>query len=167
MAKKSVQFKVDTKQFVAKMKAKLGRSQPDERDKRFMGAYVVNQIKKLSSKGISPIKGHPKRFPAYKGKYKEGIEKRHKRFKGKRLRPVNLRLSGDFMKSLKYRATKKGVLVGFFKPSEAAKEQGHRERANGQGFRPVIPQRGETFIPTIINKLVDIMRKGVERRLKR
>ena len=116
-----------------------------------LGKTIVAEMKKMISKGISPIKGQG-RFDAYKGEYKKRIAKygyitnkdgKH----SKRLRPVNLKLSGKFLKSLKHKVVKGrnggfGVSVGYRSKDSFKKERGHREKANNQAFRPTIPQAG-------------------------
>lgn len=78
-----------------------------------------------------------------------------KEFPGKRPRPVNLFLSGDFLLDLEHVVTNTaegiGLEIGFFNEKSAVKEQGHREGANGQPLRPVIPVQREEFAQTILN----------------
>lgn len=76
-------------------------------------------------------------------------------YPGKKPRPVNLFLSGDFLSSLEHVVTRSaegvGLEIGFFDSAQAVKEQGHREGANGQPERPVIPVLREEFAQTILN----------------
>lgn len=70
---------------------------------------------------------------------------------GKKPRPVNLELTGDFLKSLLVwfsgTGKTKAVHIGFKDDLSKKKEQGHREGANGQPKRPMIPQGNETLTP--------------------
>lgn len=109
---------------------------------RKIGQETIKLMKQDIAKGSSPISGHGK-FSAYRNKYRDDIKRG--RYKNKKLRPVNLKLSGDFLKELDYQPANGITEVGFFDPINAAKERGHREQHNGQGFRPIIPATGEEF----------------------
>lgn len=78
----------------------------------------------------------------------------------KKPRPVNLELSGEFLKALRVWITGSGskaaVHVGFrsgtgktpgTKADAPTKERGHREGTNGQPKRPMIPVGEETLTP--------------------
>ena len=113
-----------------------------------MGKAVVREMRGMISKGISPIRDI-KRMEPYRGGYKDRIRKKGSITVGgikftKRLRPVNLKLTGKFLKALKSKVERSvsgfSPIVGYFKQSEQLKEQGHREQKNDQGFRPTIPQ---------------------------
>lgn len=78
----------------------------------------------------------------------------------KKPRPVNLELSGEFLKALRVWITGSGskaaVHVGFrsgtgktpgTKADAPTKEKGHRDGANGQPERPMIPRGSETLTP--------------------
>lgn len=93
---------------------------------------------------------------------------------GKKPRPVNLTLHGDFLNALQARVTGAGVElgleVGFFegwtddKGVEAyTKEEGHREGANGQPRRPVIPIGTEDFAQRIQNAIWEIIEEEIDR----
>ena len=109
----------------------------------------------LISKGISPI-GNNKRFPAYKNPTNYP-DRARSQFPGKRRRPVNLFLSGDFLGSFlvgflnpKPRGkndnrTGLEISLGFKSNRSKLKERGHREGAGGQPRRPIIPEGNETF----------------------
>ena len=122
-----------------------------------MGARVTSNMREMISKGISPIQGKG-RFPAYKDPSK---------YPGKQKapRPVNLELSGDFLKSL-YAKGKTGknpqIEIGY-PPDQALKEKGHRDGANGQKKRPTIPERNEKFAVSIVNDLIDDMSNAVNK----
>lgn len=111
---------------------------------------IIVQIKDSVRKGKSPI--HPgKRFEKYKNpeKYPGKLKKK---------RPVNLHLSGDFLKNLKALARvglAPRMTIGFFDKKSILKEKGHRERANGQPSRPIIPTRKEEFARFLRRKFLD------------
>jgi hypothetical protein len=75
----------------------------------------------------------------------------------KRLRPVNLFLSGKFLRALEFRlngvAGRYNLEIGFFDSNEAEKEEGHRDGANGQPKRPIIPIDREDFAQVIQNEI--------------
>ena len=136
------------------------------------GDAGVQEMKKLISKGTSPIEGGS--FPAYRGKYREDIKKG--RYKGKSLSPVNLKLSGKFLKSLKSLAPDV-VKGGSYQPrigldkrvdrKAGDKETGHREGANKQAIRPNIPQDGEDLKQGVLRKIADYLTDVVDKYVKR
>lgn len=142
---------------------------PSEANK--VGRTVIAGIKDLTASGISPLRGGEirKRFEGYRGTYKERISKGN--YKGKTLRPVNLRLTGEFIDDLKYVAQKSGnttaTEIGFKTKKSQDKEQGHRNGTNGQAKRPIIPEGSERFTQTIENEIEDIYEQAVEEYLKK
>lgn len=136
----------DLKKTVDLRKAKSAELVPIARD-------FLKEMKAFISKGISPIKGKG-RFPRYKNpsNYPNSRSIR-KKFPLKRQRPVNLYLSGEFLKDLKINIFNGKILrfkVGFFNKDSIIKERGHREGANGQPKRPIIPKNTESFTPALI-----------------
>lgn len=126
-----------------------------------VGEGVVDEMKNLISKGVSPIEGVG-RFPAYKDA---------KKYPGKRKpkTPVNLKLSGDFLDALDYQTVQARAGYGtkiFYKGKEDIKEQGHRDGANGQRVRPTIPIKGETFAQRVQRVFAEIYNKRIESILK-
>lgn len=155
----------------------------DRRDMQKIGDAAIDEMKNLISKGISPIAGEG-RFDAYKwvgkanaaNKIARSLSKDRRKsarqiakevkkkgypysvrkdFPDKRERPVNLYLSGDFLKNLKATPLLSGVKIGFSDSLSSKKEQGHREGVNGQPQRPIIPNRDEEFNPSIYRRIVD------------
>lgn len=128
---------------------------------------VIEIMKERISKGNSPIEGKG-RFPAYKdiSKYPKSVLKD---YPAKRNRPVNLYLSGKFLSMLKFRLTpaRKEIIIGFFDSYGKKLEQGHREGANGQRERPIIPSNGERFARAIQLSILKIYEKAVKNYLKR
>jgi len=84
---------------------------------------------------------------------------------GKKARPVNLKLYGDFLENLEARVRGRIVEIGFFKDSEAIKELGHREGANGQAVRPTIPIENEKFNAAIDAEILKAVDEVLNRRL--
>ncbi len=140
-----------------KLKSELGRGIGKE-----IGEAVVDKMKEQIAKGISPIEGQG-RFPAYKESYPPKNKSFKSKYPDKKKRPVNLSLSGDFIKDLKVQKITKnsdGVRVEIgFKGGTLShdKEEGHRSGVNQQRKRPIIPEARESFnnsIKSIINKII-------------
>lgn len=83
---------------------------------------------------------------------------------GKKARPVNLKLYGDFLENLEARVRDRIVEIGYFKKSEAIKELGHREGANGQAIRPTIPIGNEKFNAAIDAEILKAIDEVLNRR---
>jgi hypothetical protein len=89
------------------------------------------------------------------------------KFPNKRRRPVNLKLSGKFLdngleqwnEGLKQKFS---VAIGFKKKPFVDYERGHREQANGQGFRPIIPQQQEKFVKSIRLIIDDLIKEAID-----
>lgn len=112
-------------------------------DARELGETVILKMKNFISKGVSPV-GDGIRYQGYlrsndPNGYPSSVRNR---FPDKRARPVNLRLSGDFLNDLdvKVRSNVGGYApeVGYFTQLSGLKEQGHREAIN-QPPRPTLP----------------------------
>lgn len=119
----------------------------------FLGNQVRSKVVQVISQGQSPITGWPSRFPGYKNpeKYIKSVKSN---FPNKKARPVNLKLSGEFLDSLYIKGLKRGdenyLNVGFNGFENELKELGHREGVNGQPKRPIVPsESGEDYIAPI------------------
>ena len=138
---------------------------------RKIAQLAREKILDLVSKGISPIEGNG-RFEAYKPKnktkrtYPETVKKS---YPAKRRRPVNLELSGKFLRALKaFPKTVNIISIGFFSSYGETLEQGHREGAKGQAKRPIIPsEAGESFTKAIRTAILKEYREAILRYLKR
>lgn len=160
----TIKAKIDAKQ-LSFLKSKLENlKKPVEKsDATEIGQKVTEEMKNLISKGISPILSEG-RFPGYKNP-----EKYPGKLKNKR--PVNLKLSGDFLNALTFKevTSKSGFATQIFYKgeSEDLKEKGHREGANGQLKRPTIPQRGEEFAARIKRLYSKIYKDRINQILKK
>ena len=142
----------------------------DRKTAKDLGEWVVKGIRDLTASGTSTVREFGRKMPAYRGSYRRRIIRGG--FPGKRLRPVNLRLTGKFMRSLKSRVKKsKGgfsPIVGYFNAKESAKEEGHRQGTNKQAKRPTLPTSSESFhraIEKMITKhLRDRLRAVINKR---
>lgn len=179
----------------------------------FLGVQIRDEIRDLTSKGISPILGNG-RFPGYKsvtesnrlkkqatsqrrltkGLLKKSTKQRLRKsarentalaskiskgyplsvknkFPGKKTRPVNLRLSEDFIDSLKYMV--QGVnnnfklAVGFFNKLSVDKEMGHRVGVNGQPSRPIIPINQERLAVSIQKLIFESFKRQIKNYIKK
>lgn len=133
----------------------------DARTASVIGRTTISQMKDLISKGISPIRGK-RRFPAYKPSYR----KTRRRF-GKRLRPVDLNLTGEFLKSLKFTTRGGTTIINYQGRKQRDKERGHREGANNQRKRPTLPQGRESFAEKIVQSQINIYAKRLEKVLSK
>lgn len=134
-----------------------------------MGQEVIAEMKNLIGKGVSPITG--KRFPKYKKSYRDQIKKYHSKKYGKKNTPINLKLTGDFLKDLSSRVISKGKLnlsEIFFKTElSEKKEEGHRKGANRQRKRPILPKGKEKFAQRIQNILILFTRDAVRKIIRK
>lgn len=138
---------------------------------RKIAKLAREKILDLVSKGISPIEGNG-RFDAYKPKsktkrtYPETVKKS---YPAKRRRPVNLELSGKFLRALKSFPKSVNIIsIGFFSSYGETLELGHREGAGGQAVRPIIPSEpGESFTKAIRAAILKEYREAIQRYLKR
>lgn len=136
-----------------------------------LAIQVVTEMKAMIAKGITPIRGEP-RFPAYKNPDKYPGKRLRKLFR-KRNRPVNLFLSGDFIRSLihlKNKVTRQGVypVIGYSDDLSKRKESGHREGVHGQPKRPTIPdlKNGEEFAQRIQRIISLVFRERIRELIK-
>lgn len=173
---------------VMKSKSQKALASINNKEKEVIGFAAIDEIKRLVSKGISPIAGNG-RFEAYKGvssaaalvksvtskvgrrsakqskksKYPYSVQNK---FPEKRERPVNLFLSGDFLNSLEVKGTATGLLILIKDKLSIDKERGHREGSNGQPRRPIIPIGSEEFSPSIYRRIVDTVTLVLRQKFK-
>lgn len=138
-------------------------------DLKELANIYIKEMKASIAKGISPIQGYA-RFPKYKNpkKYPGGRKSAiKKRYPGKRARPVNLFLSGKFLRELDFRVQRRGaeLKIGFFKKYGKTLERGHRLGVNGQPKRPIIPNRNEDFTKRIKKVCTELYAKLLIKRL--
>lgn len=168
----------------------------DRRVAREIGDTVVEAMLDLIEKGISPIEGNG-RFPEYKwaafrnaakrGRLTVGRRKMNRRqllaaardaerrypftafaiSKGKKPRPVNLYLTGKFLRALTAKvqgaAGSVGISIEFRDKLSEKKESGHREGVFGQPERPIIPINTEDFAQSIQLLIYEIIEREIDR----
>ena len=132
-------------------------------DAEKIGDQIVSEMKALITKGVSPIKGTG-RFPAYKNP-KNYPGRIRKQYPQKKNTPVNLTLSGDFLKSLKSSVRKDGILIGLTTRLSKEKESDHRTGKNTQPKRPIIPlvANGEQFALKIQTVYINGIKKNIKK----
>lgn len=134
----------------------------DEITAKKVAIDVIKKMKSLIRRGESPIDGNGK-FPKYKNP---------KRYPGKLKpkTPVNLKLTGKFLDSLRSRHKPNRYGIGtelYFPAKQELKEQGHREGANGQPERPILPSvKGEKFTKDIRDLYTELYRERILEVLK-
>lgn len=112
--------------------------------------------------GLSPVSGEG-RFMPYEPSYVEEINKKYSAKYGKRIRPINLKLSGDMQKSYysKYDTNKAEITIGF-KDKKARHHYEGIKTKRGFKKRKLLPQNRETFIGPIIKKFYEIAKKALK-----
>ncbi len=140
-----------------------------QKDAEKLGKNVVETMKEMIASGVSPIGG--RKFQSYKKSYNDAIKKGRYDGLGKYPTPVNLKLTGDFLDNLRFRIVDSGrnkvAEVGFFDKQSQLKEQGHREGANSQKKRPIIPINDEkiarTLKKTLLSHYQELMVEAINR----
>jgi hypothetical protein len=148
-----------------KVRNKLKFQQSQKKTFEKAGNDAIKEIKELVAKGNSPIKGEG-RFPAYKNPKTGYPATVRNKYPSKKSRPVNLYLSGKFLKQLKVKVNverKPKIQIGFFDQYGKTLEQGHREGANGQPSRPIIPAGNETFKPQVISTIKKLIAAAIKK----
>jgi len=117
---------------------------------RQIGDLIIDEMLDRILRGQSPIQGK-NRFPKYKNPLKYPGNRKPKT-------PVNLWLTGQFLKSLKATpiagggALERLININLDNRLARLKEEGHRIGQNGQPERPIIPIGSEKFQPRILIK---------------
>jgi len=126
-----------------------------------MGKLLLKESLKSVEKGKSPVKG--KRFPNYSQAYRDAIsDGRYSRY-GKKLRPVNLNLSGKMLKSGRVRLTNKGFQIYF----TDKKAPWINEGTNKMPARRFIPLKSEDYTKRIYQNLEKILAKNIDKEIKK
>lgn len=121
---------------------------------------ILDMMKEMISRGSSPIAGNG-RFPAYKNR---------KKYPGKQkpATPVNLYLTGKFLSQLVAQVSpvRGNIRIGFNSKYGKTLEQGHREGANGQPSRPIIPEENERLAKPIRAAILELYTNAVRKYLR-
>lgn len=129
---------------------------------------LVGAIKGAIVKGNSPVQGGGKnstsgrvRFADYSESYKKAITSgRYSQF-GKKLRKINLTLSGQMLDSLSARVVGDRVRI-FFKDTKA---RFHDLEGAGKSktIRRLLPRTGERFVKAITDLKLEILSKAISK----
>lgn len=135
-----------------------------------LGGETVDAIKERVTNGLSPVRGVA-RYPGYAqtrtrkpNSYPASVKDR---FPAKKTRPVNLTLSGEFLRRLTFRPERNGVSIGWFNVDARTKAliETHQE-----GLNPNVPRRqvlptgsGEEFVRSINRLIKNIVLRRISR----
>lgn len=147
--------------------------------------FIDKEILVLIGKGISPVEGKG-RYVEYSDSYKKQIRgssnelrriasgrggsvdvKGNDLFKGKRIRPVNLKLSGGMLNSIFKKKTLKSVIVGF--KSKLATIHDQLGAGKSRVIRRILPnpQDDESFSRAINIRIRDALKQSVQKVTKK
>lgn len=150
---------------------------------RFLNREIKNTRTRLklgqvtsSKSGVGRLRAQQDRLrilkKAAQGKTQKGYPYNTKEYRqgSKRPRPVNLWLTGDFLRALTFElkklGSKMGIEIGWWEAKQAIKEKGHREGANGQPKRPTLPRGRESWNETIRLDIMRLLRDAVSKAAK-
>ena len=166
MAKYTVDLKAFSKTVEQKILKNIDKQiQRSEKELYVKGAPLMKQeVDESIARGVSPVKGQG-RFKDYSKSYKEQIRKGRFSKHQKRLRPVNLKLTGKMRKSLKARVTATGIVL--FYSSPIAKYHNKLGAGKSKTIRRLLPvEQGEEFSRVITNKMIKFFNRILQRNIK-
>jgi len=131
-----------------------------------LGRVAVKEMRLSLERGISPVRGE-RRLERYSASYTKAIQKGWLEFQDKKVRPVNLFLSGKMLRSLEFKATYGSLLVGIWDSEMVELASYHQDGTDKMPARRFVPTTsGEALTVTIdralINKLKDIITKAIK-----
>jgi hypothetical protein len=119
-------------------------------------ALLEKDIPALIQAGTSPVKGQ-RRFKKYSPSYSDAIRKGRYKIFNKKLRPVNLTLSGKLINSFKVVEIKTGLSIKF--TDYLAKIHTELGAGKARTIRKMLPSSpGEEFSRVITKKLTDLFK---------
>ena len=136
------------------------KSAAKEYGKKFFSKKKPRRRPSVSDLAAAKTRREVSRFRTLSVAQKKIFRANRVKFKGKRVRPVNLRLSGQLMRSLKakFDAGKKELSIGFYKDRSVELEEYLRD---GKVSRKIIPRTGEELTIDIQRKLSKVYEKEV------
>lgn len=133
------------------------KTQYNQQDLSKAARVFEKKIPELISKGISPVKGEG-RFKKYSDVYRDAIKKG--RYPGKRQRPVNLKLTGELLNSLKVETKQNKIIIRFNNPlADIHTNQG---AGKSKTIRKMLPQDGEVFSDVIFEEIIKILEEKLD-----
>ena len=162
------------KKFKSEMLAGKAKRVTDGMKKDFarrVKLFIKSEIVDAIEKGISPVNmknAYPKntggksRYTGYSESYKKRINAKKGKLKsmGKRQRPINLKVTGKLLNSLKARYTRDGLRVWF--ADEKAKYHDKLGAGKSKVLRRMLPRGIETFNRAIQRKIIDAAGESVK-----
>jgi len=130
-----------------------------------LGTVAVKEMRLSLERGISPVRG-VRRFENYSKSYSEAIRKGYLELT-KKVRPVNLYLSGRMLKALEFRANYAKLEVGIW-DSEMSELAGyHQDGTDKMPARRFVPTEDSEELTVTIdralkNKLIDIINRSIK-----
>lgn len=128
--------------------------------KKKVAELIISEMKDHIARGISPVRGQ-RRFVAYKDppKYPGDAKTR---------RPVNLELSGDMLKALKFYPLKATSFSIAIKGKEGIIAKAHNDGKGNVPMRRFMPTKsGEEYTVTITRKIRDLYARLISDIIKR
>jgi len=113
-------------------------------------------IESIFIRGVSPVSGFGK-YKAYSKSYKEQIRRGKGKFANKDIRPINLTLSGDLLKSIKGRPTANGFTIWF--SDKKAKWHDKEGAGRSKVIRRMLPNDNEKFNQVITRAIDNLFKK--------
>lgn len=143
---------------------KLIESVKSVRNLEELGRVAVKEMRLSLERGISPIRGE-RRLERYSASYTKAIQQGWLEH-AKKVRPVNLILSGQMLRALEYKAQYGLLEVGIWDAEMAELASYHQDGTANMPARRFIPtQKSEHLTVTIdralINKLKDIINRSI------
>ena len=123
-----------------------------------MKRSIVDIIVEKIVSGLSPVRGQ-NRYPKYSDAYGK--------VKGRK-QPVDLVQSGDMLNNLKAVITsRKNIRLEFPNALQRKKAKRHNSGLNGMPKRKILPTvSGEVFKKDILNKIIAIMNKAIQKTIR-
>lgn len=130
-----------------------------------IGPLLIDAVKKEMGVGKSPVEGQG-RYRVYSPSYQADIKGGgiHRVYAAKRVRPVNLYLSGKMYGSAYSKPISGGIELGF----KDKKAEYHNDQGAGKSkvIRRMLPtNRGETFSRTIMQKVLKFLQSDIIKKL--
>jgi hypothetical protein len=132
-----------------------------------IGHTVVDQAKDMIASGQSPERGWG-RFDKYSESYKSAIKGNS--YPGKKVRPVNLNLTGEMLSGYSFRRVSDHVIeVGMTKGSAERKNiaEYHQEGTSRMPARPLVPHEGAEWAVSIMRAIRDVYGKRLRQLIER
>lgn len=133
-----------------------------------VGDLVVDEMKKSLGAGIPPIRGS-RRFDVYSESYSKQIKRGHPENPSKKIRPVNLFLSGKMLSFLKHRINGGKLEIGIINADQETQKIAiaHQTGTKNMPKRRFIPSRkGEKLTVTIDRAIKNLYVEIINRLIK-